>query len=532
MIIINIFIAIIIAIGFWRNTSKEHKRKIAKASLTKTVILFLLSVAMTFFYYKSYQVATFQNIIFLVPIKGSYYIVNDTTYDNNGRDTIVEKKICPRDSIRCISLYNIFNHTSIQSFYDSKYSGIATEFQLDNNNGNTSIYPDVSEDKKFEDVKHSYCVSLEVIGIPNLFPFSFFEEYYNKKEIKNTKGFYIERTSPNYHFIRKGDDIYQHFWSEIITTEIGVKEKYTFVTAESYSKYINTLNFFSAADLSQCEYVLMVSSDMPIGTINVNFDLPIIISGLDNIKNYKDNNGFTINYEEQIKKDGILGKYMHYHITFPTLANLQLIRSLILTTLLTALLALFFKNLYYYGRKLYERRKREQKKPFTYSRKMVLLWVPVGKIIVWTFILAFAFLLILSILNYNFRINEESVPLLIFIISISLLLYMILLCGTFYFLYRKGIYIKDLKENLLCKFKKREKVKDDDKPSSKIDEQPAGTIKIEDKPVEATKIESLAEKTTKVEDSKIIENTELKDGQKSSSKLSQPKKGKTRKRKR
>ena len=39
------------------------------------------------------------------------------------------------------------------------------------------------------------------------------------------------------------------------------------------------------------------------------------------------------------------------HVELPTLANLQLIRSLILTTLITALVSLFFCNAYYLARR-------------------------------------------------------------------------------------------------------------------------------------------------------------------------------------
>lgn len=532
MYIINIFIASIVALGFWKRTSKEVDLKTAKATFSKTFIFFLLAMALTYFYYKTYQVATFKYLICVDPYKGSFD--KKRVYNEWSKDTLDE--IIPNDRISKLTIFNSFSNKktdildSQRDLYETKkVGGIRVEMKLDNTkDSNILLSTPGFIPSDFEELRCCYDISLMTNSVPSLFPFSAYEESLN------TGFFTTEKDSMNFisysKNISRENDVFGVDYDKLYCVRLSTKERKKSIEQSASSKRFNSLNFFSAADLSQSQFMFIIISDIPIEKLLVYFDIPIEVTSGNIIQDESDSRFFSVDFKNQ--NNSAVNPFAFYHIKFPTLSNLQLIRSLILTTLLTILYSLFFNNLYYYGRKLYERRKREQKKSFTYSRKMVLLWVPVGKIIVWTFIVAFAFLLILSILDYNFRINEESVPLLIFIIGISLLLYMILLCGTFYFLYRKGIYIKDLKENLLCKFKKREKGKDDDKPSSKKDEQPAGTIKIEDKPVEATKIECQAEKTTKVEDSKIIENTELKDGQKSSRKPSQPKKGKTRKRKR
>ena len=59
---------------------------------------------------------------------------------------------------------------------------------------------------------------------------------------------------------------------------------------------------------------------------------------------------------ELLANDANGGTFM-YHVKFPTMANLQLVRSLILTTILTAVVALLFSNLYYCARRIVMRRK-------------------------------------------------------------------------------------------------------------------------------------------------------------------------------
>lgn len=450
MIIINIFIALIIAIGFWRNTSKEHKRMIAKASLTKTAILFLLSAAMTFFYYKSYQVATFDNSIVVEGIKGSYYVC-DTTYKFfNGRDTIVKKIKCPRDSIKKINIYNVF-----QSYDFGHYSGIETFFRLDNNNEHIDWYSLGYCDNYPIDIKHLYNIEWIATVVPSLLPFSYNEtitkrmyspwRYDDEKRNNNWDNNYVNNEFNVSPYVSGliDDNHFQHFKCEIMTKKNDVKED-TLLSSSGYGKYINTLNFFSAADLSQCIYNLEVNSEIPIEMITINFDLPIGILNRNIISEW-DSNSFTINNigQENYKKE------YKFHISFPTFANFQLIRSLILTTLLTSLLSLFFKNLYYYCRKLYEKQKRKHKNFYSHSKITLLLWVPIGKIILWTFIYLFTYLLILSILGYYISINEESVTLVKYKLIIYFLVYVFFINGIFYFLYKKGIYLKNIRDKVV-----------------------------------------------------------------------------------
>ena len=526
MIIINIFIAIIIAIGFWRNTSKEHKRMVAKASFTKTAILFLLSLAMTFFYYKSYQVATFKNWVVVKGIKGSYSNNNDTIITNG--DTIIKNN---NDRIRLLTFLSKFTHNDLyysepySQIWDSiNYSGTRTYVQLYNNKGNTKWFPNITSDdipNNYKEINHIYKVFYYTNTIPNFMPFAYYEDYsieeYNKEL---NEGEYFDLDNFGFKISKNIDEIGNEY-DKVFACQISSKKNnsnndYTFFRFRTFSNYVNTLNFFSAADLSQCQYQIKISSDIKLDMLGMYFDLPIEISSLDVIKHHVSSKGFFVNLKD-INNEG-KNMFLDLHVKFPTLANLQLIRSLILTTLLTALLALFFKNLYYFGRKLYKRRKRklykklkrEQKKPFTYSRKMVLLWVPVGKFIVWSFIVVFAFLLFLSILNIHFRIDVTFKSKLKFIIAACIIVYVILVCWVSAFLYKRGYKISDLIYKLLYEPVESEKETDDVKPSPKAEEK--------------------VEETSKIEGSPSNEIANQEGAQKPSKQPPRPKKGKTRKR--
>ena len=109
------------------------------------------------------------------------------------------------------------------------------------------------------------------------------------------------------------------------------------------------MNFFTAADISQYTCDINLESDCYIERMKIMYDLPIEI-------NSQDSNMIMTSYSFILKGDFLnkdianQGSY-RFHVKFPTLANLQLIRSLILTTLLTALVSLFFLNLFYLFRK-------------------------------------------------------------------------------------------------------------------------------------------------------------------------------------
>ena len=61
---------------------------------------------------------------------------------------------------------------------------------------------------------------------------------------------------------------------------------------------INTLNFFSAADLSQCNYEIIIRSSIPIDCFNVSFDIPVDVTPNDNRQIRQDSRDFSVDVEE------------------------------------------------------------------------------------------------------------------------------------------------------------------------------------------------------------------------------------------
>ena len=118
-------------------------------------------------------------------------------------------------------------------------------------------------------------------------------------------------------------------------------------TCEDYlsTSHFNHLGYFTAGDISQGILQLQMHSDIAVKELRVNFTTPTEFVQLpftpDEISPY----GFSISDSLAISQ--LLDQDQRLYVKFPALANKQLIRSLILTTLLTALASLFLSNLYF-----------------------------------------------------------------------------------------------------------------------------------------------------------------------------------------
>lgn len=398
MQIINIFVAIIVALGFWNKSNKERDLATEKATLTKTVILLVLTAAITFFYYKTYQVATFNNEIIVKGVKGSY-----STYTQNYEGGSIDN-IMSRDKIASFVLINRFSNRRFDfsdPFYDLyKYrekSGFKVDLKLDGSCNSTRKYPSLFSTTDTTLIEHySFCYDIYFLNnkIPSLFPLFIYDNWTYSGE-----GQILVDTSVIYDNKRFGNNTKWHLDDFEIRylSRLATYERQKSISQSTFNEHINSLNFFSAADLSQCIYQFNISSDIPIDSFLVCFDIPIeVTSYYDKMERF-DSRCFSVDVQEN--NDGTVKQFLNYHIKLPTLANLQLIRSLILTTLLTALYSLFFSSLYYYCRKKYI--EYLQKKPVSYKKrkKILLVWMPTGKIVVWSIILLSAITLILSILN-------------------------------------------------------------------------------------------------------------------------------------
>ena len=135
-----------------------------------------------------------------------------------------------------------------------------------------------------------------------------------------------------------------------------------------YNNLTNKLNIFTAADISQYTYMLTLHSDCPVNSLYIEYDIPIEVA----------NNNFDHCFvgTRGILLDSVYLKSMRenpthvFHVKFPYYANLQLIRSLVLTTLLTALFSLFCRNLYFSIRKWAYKKKKQNRIPVSVARNL------------------------------------------------------------------------------------------------------------------------------------------------------------------
>ena len=445
MQIINVFIAIIVALGYWKRSSKEQEKRTANASFIKTIILLLLTIGTTFFYYKTYQVATFKNYISVNGIKGSFDTIQCKESDGFEEEMYVKR--IPYDKVSSITVYSSFSKSEY-NFWDplrkifgiSSRSGIIVDLELDNTRDSTylfSIPNDIKRDD-LNEIRYGYDVCLMTNSIPNLFPISVYEERKNEdfpftdNERESFFTSYAKAVFPQNSSLDKDLD-------KLYFTRLVSKTKDSYCRQSTSSQYFNTLNFFSAADLSQCQYMFIVISDLPIDNFDVCFDIPVQASVAEiNNKRY-DSRSFSIDLEEDDNQT--VNKFALIHVKFPTLANLQLIRSLILTTILTALYSLLLTNIYYFCRKHYRKYLRSHHVSYQGRKKYLLLWIPTGKIIIWSIIIFSAYLLTLSITGNPYRMEVFRIFQLKFFFPIFFILYCILLFVFFYQLYKRGIYI-------------------------------------------------------------------------------------------
>ncbi len=438
-------VAIIKTLGFWRRTGEDIDKKTENATLTKTIILFILTIAVSFFYYKTHQVVTFDNEIQVHSVKGNYNNTYEVSTKQDSNNCLIS-----RDKISSFIIFNCYTNNDFvwgdpqySEYGLEKKSGVYVSLDLDTGGMAPREYRygwRVTQ-KPLDSLEFCYEVYFWNNTIPSLFPISVYDEW-----DKNDEGSFMAQ---NFDYFdesegcsgrllkssrRKGVD--KGFYTGLESGKRCKRYSKSFA-----SKHINRLNFFSAADLSQCLYMCEITTDIPIDNFKICFDIPIELSNQAISQNRFDSREFSIDIEED--KYGWAHKVIYYHIKFPTLANLQLIRSLILTTLLTALLSVFFANLYYYCRKLYKKHIAKHPLNDAQKRKIESVWILVGKIIIRSIIILFALALFLSIINHPVKINIVNTKTIPLYFIAGLLIYSVIVY-IFVILYQA-------RKNMLCK---------------------------------------------------------------------------------
>lgn len=137
----------------------------------------------------------------------------------------------------------------------------------------------------------------------------------------------------------------------------NVTDSMAFLKLNSRDSLFNYVDYFTSSDMSQRVYCVDFASDVPICGININFDEPIELSEIYPKPDNLDMNQIT--YTDRKKLDYLRTKSLRFHAKLPTYENKQLLRSLILTTILTTVFSLFCRNLYLCIRGLFRRNIKE-----------------------------------------------------------------------------------------------------------------------------------------------------------------------------
>lgn len=345
-------IAVIIGVMFLNNRTG---RKVS-GSWIKSLIYLVAIVIVGVFFYKTNQVVTIQS---LINIEGY------RTSCSKGQPQHV------LDSISTISICNYFSSNSFNDAIRDKENDKSTDVSLTIKAPKNAAYD--FKDIVSHDSIVGMCNNLEVspnylgrmyqvifssASLPKFLPIHIQENEIKPVEDKST---YLRRS---YYFINdydpegifslgpyEEDGSFNDYFTPNGLQKIHSKHA-TLLACDNlhtnadleYNGYIegSVFDFFTAADISQYIFGLSVYSDCPIDAIEVRYDIPIEVSS--------DNSGitsgtFAFDLYSNLLRDTMNGRITHIHVKLPTMANLQLVRSFILTTLLTALFTLFFASL-------------------------------------------------------------------------------------------------------------------------------------------------------------------------------------------
>ena len=369
---INTFVAAIVALFFWGKSTKDVEEKTQLASWVRTIVYGVLAFAVTVFYIKTYQVATLTHTINAYIYKGNY-----------------DKSGIVRDTIHEFDIYNRFSTGITENTFKNQLSeedrlllerneagGIHIGLRILNKKGDTiKTKPDCNAIKTkygysyLNSFSHAYEIQYITNVIPSLVP-SFISKNDVEEGIDETTKSYYKTVNSDFNSYNEGKfakitthdidgnkkDIniekFNAYINSIMITDTMSTVGYHDIRYDTENNHINRLGFFTAADISQYTCALKINSDMYIKELVVDYDLPIEIPLYDSC--------MSVSSKSFILRGDFLNKeianqpnvdYYNFHVKFPTLANLQLIRSLILTTLLTALVSLFCMNLFYRLRK-------------------------------------------------------------------------------------------------------------------------------------------------------------------------------------
>ncbi len=453
----NLFISILITIFFLRKSSKEVDDKTKNASWARTCIYLILTIIFGIFYYKTFQVATIVNKVEITSLRGH-------------EDSLLHST----DTIECLNIYN--NFKTLGS-YKNPYFDIVTDDEAYSTEGGVDFTFAAAETSKYmlkdkwafsDSIRRSieeitgktiddntgaiYKLHFFSTSVPSLIPVFPIMRFDEPETLCDKNGLFsiinnignIAMSGNGKVLIAKSEPKEGYFIDALLCEQIKIAHYKQFPPANMAIPHplANSINVFTACDLSQYTYCLEFKSDIHIKNLSVVYNVPIeVVNHFDGMISHA--NAFTINDSELL--ESVNGKESAMVlIKLPSMANLQQIRSLILTAIITALFSLFCTNLFY----------RFRKKVVDYLKKHSIniseennLWnkkVEDIKFLLYTiaFTILVMFLIItfMAVAGYSFLIEDTD----ILEIIVKGILFVVIIAGSLFYI--RKCYINDFKK--------------------------------------------------------------------------------------
>lgn len=368
---------------YLRSNSDNKDSQISSANWIKTTILGLLTIVFGTFYYKTNQVVT-------VP----YHFWVDGYNVAYSKDGIIV------DTIDCITIHNYFESSFFNNYYKkTKENHVTCSYTLAiPNSYDWNLYAYRGEDslkskanllnKYPSELGRVYEFEVYLTSPPSFIPIKVTQTYKSEpmKHGEQTKrlihernlydsaglynpfkdlGFAKSKISAEYastgisapneitdSMLTNLQEIYeknfianglQKVYSRLSSIVASDKNKLNLPIRDDVSFENCLFNFFTAADISQYVIAIGFNSDIAINELRFFYDIPIEVSS-----DYNDIDrgtyGFGLN-QRRIKDILQNGGEQKFYVKLPSMANLQLVRSFILTSLLVSLATLFFVSL-------------------------------------------------------------------------------------------------------------------------------------------------------------------------------------------
>lgn len=454
---VNLFFSALIAIFFLGKSTKEVQEKTRNSSWFRTFVFLLLTAIFCVFFYKSYQVRTIVNTIDISTLRGAKDSLNQSadtiehvrilnnfktfgSYNNQYIDMALKDTGCILAGGVEIKLK--FSKSSVEmikdspSFTDSLKKIIESQTGTEINSSTGSIYDFRFFSTCIPNLIHVYpTIRFDKAKVEENSLLTTIEEVGNVVNLDLGWRVGISKSIPE-----EGAFVDGLAYQKTVV----IHDDNYFRTANDAFKIpmphhlVNSMSLLTAGDLSQYTYCLEVNTDMYVKGFDVVYNVPIEI-GNQAEEIVQSANAFGIYDPEVVNKD-VVNMPMMFLVKLPSMANLQQIRSLLLTALMTAFFSLFCTNFFYRMRKLALGFREKNKLTFSERRKISRKRVNRFKWLIYSIVFAFLLfvltVVIMSALDYVFLVENEYLCWRIICVVICII---VALSMTIYYSYKYAI---------------------------------------------------------------------------------------------